>query len=108
MNAAEPNAKCNHVLTAYGVGRASIAAKLIENAGNISTKKRAVCRINANKAKIPWRLRFFLLFMPLTSGSPKTSKNKITTEKVRIKVPARSGGIIVNYAPLRETGQGNF
>ncbi len=60
----------------------------------MTTKIKMDCKAKATKVEIPWRVRFFLVFMPLTRGKPKTNKKTATTDNV--KVNASINGIFKN------------
>ena len=96
MMAVEPAIMCNHVLNAYMGCSVNIFPEISGKTGTIVTRINTICRVNPTVAKMPCRLRFFLVLVPLISGSPKTNKNKTTTDNVRIIVPSGSRGSKTN------------
>ena len=97
MNADKPKATWSQMFKEKTGEMATITLNLSIKGGIIITNIRTACNAMAIPVRMPSLLRFFMLFKPVTSGSPNTNENIATTDNVRVMLPIGS----MREAPLK-------
>jgi hypothetical protein len=103
ISAIVPSATCDHTRIEPEIERVPKTCRFVSKDGIIITKIRMVCNKSASAVKYPCLLTFFWLFLPLTSGRPIISKNRMTVWRERVTLPKGSSGTAILLNDKRHT-----